>query len=190
MLCENCNKNEATIHYTEVINGVKNEHHLCGECMQEMNCGIDGDSPFSKLIKGILSAHMGNNGQETKEKILRIKCSKCGMDYKELTEKGNFGCSECYSIFGPLVIENIKEIQGSLIHTGKKYKKYIEHEKKAIEANYESIFNCEKVISENGYSNVKQIGNMELQLKEALKIEDYEEAARLRDAIKHIKEEM
>ena len=29
MLCEKCQKNVATFHYTEVVNGVKNEHHLC-----------------------------------------------------------------------------------------------------------------------------------------------------------------
>ena len=32
MLCEKCNKNQATFHYAEVINGVRSEHHLCSEC--------------------------------------------------------------------------------------------------------------------------------------------------------------
>ena len=32
MLCEICGENEATFHYSEVVNGNKTEHHLCSEC--------------------------------------------------------------------------------------------------------------------------------------------------------------
>ena len=32
MLCEICGENEATFHFSEVVNGNKTEHHLCSEC--------------------------------------------------------------------------------------------------------------------------------------------------------------
>ena len=32
MLCQICNKNPATIHVQEIINGEKKVFHLCGEC--------------------------------------------------------------------------------------------------------------------------------------------------------------
>ena len=32
MLCEICGENEATFHYSEVVNGNRTEHHLCSEC--------------------------------------------------------------------------------------------------------------------------------------------------------------
>ncbi len=35
MLCENCQKREATYHVTQTINGHKTEKHLCGQCAQE-----------------------------------------------------------------------------------------------------------------------------------------------------------
>ena len=33
MLCEKCGINTATFHYTEVVNGIKSEHHLCKQCV-------------------------------------------------------------------------------------------------------------------------------------------------------------
>ena len=81
MLCEKCNKNEATIHYTEVINGVRKERNLCSECMQELDYNMDGEFPFSKLLKGILTAHLGNVSFDNNP-AMQIKCNKCGMDYE------------------------------------------------------------------------------------------------------------
>ncbi len=37
MICDNCKKNEATVHITKIINGVKQEHSLCDVCASELN---------------------------------------------------------------------------------------------------------------------------------------------------------
>ena len=62
MLCEICGENEATFHYSEVVNGNKTEHHLCSECAAKTDISyytnlLDGDkscpslpSPSSRLI--------------------------------------------------------------------------------------------------------------------------------------------
>ena len=39
MLCQKCNKNEANVKYTEIINGEKKEMMLCEECSHEL--GLD-----------------------------------------------------------------------------------------------------------------------------------------------------
>ena len=39
MLCERCKIREANIQYTEVINGIKTEHHFCAHCAREMDFG-------------------------------------------------------------------------------------------------------------------------------------------------------
>ena len=36
MLCQNCNKNEATTYYKETINGQTRELHLCPECAAKL----------------------------------------------------------------------------------------------------------------------------------------------------------
>lgn len=183
MLCDNCNKNEATIHYTEVINGVKSEHHLCSECMQELDNGREGEFPFSRLIRGILSSHFAGNGQGLNP-ASQIKCSKCGMTYDEFTRIGKFGCAECYGVFGPLIMDNIKKIQGSSTHTGKKYRNQQENEQET-----EILLSTpagRQPVKKN--SEEDRILQLDGQLKAALKVEDYDEAARLRDEIKLLKE--
>ena len=59
MLCENCHQNEASIHYTEIINGVKKEHHICMDCARRLNfAGMsdssDAEFPFVRLLTGLL----------------------------------------------------------------------------------------------------------------------------------------
>ena len=61
MICERCKIREATISYTEIINGQKTEHHFCTQCAQEMNFGaasvlFDGEFPFSKLLSALSGA--------------------------------------------------------------------------------------------------------------------------------------
>ena len=58
MLCERCKIREANIQYTEVINGVKTEHHFCAQCAKEMDFGpyaaiFDGEFPLGKLLSGL-----------------------------------------------------------------------------------------------------------------------------------------
>ena len=184
MLCDICNKNEATVHYTEVINGVKSERHLCSECMKEMDNGLEGEFPFAKLIKGILSAHIAS-GQENNA-ALQLKCNKCGMTYHQFAKAGKFGCSECYSVFGPLILDNIKKIQGSSTHTGKKYKKADQNTD--ISGLFEENSDDKSIAGKNKGSRDTDIEVLQNRLKKAVAAEDFEEAAKLRDEIKELKE--
>ena len=36
MMCDNCGKNEATVRYSENINGRKKELNLCSQCSQKL----------------------------------------------------------------------------------------------------------------------------------------------------------
>ena len=59
MLCERCKIREANIQYTEVINGVRTEHHFCAQCARELDFGqysaiFDGEFPLAKLLSGLL----------------------------------------------------------------------------------------------------------------------------------------
>ena len=59
MLCERCKIREATIKYTEIINGVKTEHNLCSHCDEGDGFGqysalLGWDVPLGKLLSGLL----------------------------------------------------------------------------------------------------------------------------------------
>jgi len=173
MLCENCSKNDATIHYTEIVNGVMSEHHICGECAKELDLsyysdGLSSELPFAKLLTGLLASKMLLQ-QENNNIMTHVICPKCGMNYDEFTKVGKFGCAECYNVFGPLIEEHMKKLHGNSVHTGKQYK------------------NFDDIIEENDDSQ-KDLEILNAKLKESVKLENYEEAAKFRDEIKRIKE--
>lgn len=179
MLCENCNENEATIHYTEIINGVKSEHHICSECAAKLDFGgygsmLGGQLPFARLLTGLFSAGRASGTEENP--MAHIICPQCGMSYEEFTKIGKFGCAECYNVFGPLIDDSIKKIQGSSEHRGKEYKAA-----DSAEADLEEAKPDEKLNDE------QEIERLQARLKAAIAIEDYESAADLRDRIKGLK---
>lgn len=192
MFCEKCMKKIATFHYSEVINGVKNEHHLCAECAANTDVSyysnlFDDGQQFAKLFSGILgsivsSGEIGEIRQE-KNQVTGICCPNCGMSYGEFCKNSAFGCPECYDVFGLMISDKIRKIQGSDTHIGKKPAAYTS-DKKTNKNENTQINETE----ENKESTVR-IEVLERKLKEAIEIEDFEEAARLRDKIKVMKED-
>ncbi len=58
MLCEECGKRMATLHFTKIINGEKTEYHLCEVCAKEKGeklTGLDTGFSFQDLLSGLLN---------------------------------------------------------------------------------------------------------------------------------------
>ena len=123
MLCERCKVREATIQYTEVVNGVRTEHNFCAQCAQELDFGqystiFDSDFPLGKLLSSLL----GVGGASEEEKMNQVVCPTCKTSYGEFIKNSRFGCPDCYEVFDLLISEKIKQLQGSDSHKGKKPK--------------------------------------------------------------------
>lgn len=179
MLCEKCKIREANIQYTEVVNGVKKEHHFCAQCAKEMDFGVyaaifDGEFPLGKLLSGLLGIEDTEKGPD---KLQQIACPTCGTSYSEFVKDSRFGCADCYSVFGPLMEDSIKQLQGSLMHTGKT---------PAFQRmDYES--HNEDSEEDGSDSSRNELSELDARLKEALRFEDYETAAVCRDRIKELR---
>ena len=195
MLCENCYQNEATFHYTEVINGVMTEHHLCSSCASKMGLSGFGDSlggnfPFVKLLTGLFAAS-NRAGEEADNPMLHVKCPKCGMNYQEFIRVGKFGCAECYDVFGPLIEDNMKKLQGSIEHKGKRHldkSEGADNENKNETASKSISGKAAEKKSKSKTDILDEIAVLNAKLKEAIELEEYEDAARYRDEIKALKE--
>lgn len=178
MLCERCKKREANIIFTEVINGVKKEHNYCSQCASKTEIGqlIENEFPLSKLLSEILGVQPETeNKLEKRDKLSQIVCPTCKTTYKEFVKNSQFGCADCYDVFGPLIRNNIKSLHGSDIHIGK-VPKYSDRENNAI-------------LEENDDNNSEEdIAILQLRLKDALQEEEYEDAAMYRDKIRELKE--
>ena len=64
MKCERCNKNEATITYTETVMGNSTKYNLCAECAAKMNPGAALSSVFGtgvSLLESLIGNMFGSN---------------------------------------------------------------------------------------------------------------------------------
>ena len=79
MLCQKCKKNEATTHYTQIINGKRQELHLCAECATKQNLNVFGDLPnlFGSMFFGEPQHRRMSTGSVR-------ACPKCGMTLDEI----------------------------------------------------------------------------------------------------------
>ncbi|MCI8514305.1 MAG: excinuclease ABC subunit B [Lachnospiraceae bacterium] len=183
MLCERCGVREANIRYIEVVNGVKTEHHLCSECAREMDFSeysavFDGDDPIGKLLSGILGVQLAVHPKK-EEEWDRIRCPVCHTSYSEFVENSRFGCAQCYEVFDLLMQENVKKLQGSDMHTGKR-PKFGRPEARASEG----------AVEKAELTREEELKILQSKLRDAVSEEEFEEAAKYRDAIRTLKERM
>ncbi|MEG1003810.1 excinuclease [Clostridium sp.] len=166
MLCERCNNNKASIHLIKVIKGEKTGMWLCEDCAKEF-----GESQLTELLgkeKFSLSEMLNNIFDMTTNELMKDNiCKACGTTYTEFKEKGLLGCSKCYKYFTADLNSKIKEFQGEYKHKGKIPKR------------------AGELISKN-----KNLQKLKEDLRKAIVIENYEEAAVIRDEIKILEEDL
>ncbi len=184
MLCEKCKIREANIKYTEVINGVKNEHNLCAQCAKEMDLGhysaiFDGEFPLGKLLSALLGLE---ESSQKEDKLQQIMCPSCKTTYQEFVENSRFGCPDCYGVFDLLIGDKIKKLQGNGTHIGKK-PKYQKIEALTREGEAGQPF------AEPELSRDEQLEILKAKLQEAVLKEEYQLAARYRDEIRSLSQE-
>lgn len=192
MLCEKCKIREANIKYTEIINGAKTEHNLCSHCAREMDLGqytaiLDGEFPLGKLLSGLLGIE--DYEEETDERA-RVVCPTCGTSFEDFVENSRFGCPDCYGVFDLFISDKMKQLQGSGNHKGKRPKFQSKFERERQEAGITQSQGNDGIDTKTGASTgtEDQIITLTARLKEAVRSEEYEQAAHYRDQIKALKE--
>jgi len=172
MICDFCKKNKATIHLIRVQNDNVEKVNICAECAGDFSFFSEDDfyKDLTKILYEIFKADEGqpNGIQELKNlKNLEIRknrsCSFCGMDLKNIKKLGKMGCPNCYSEFKNILLPIIKAIHKNIEHKGK--------------------------IPENTTGQIKlekSIRDLRNRLKREIFVENFEEAARIRDEIRQL----
>ncbi|TZE82685.1 UvrB/UvrC motif-containing protein [Calorimonas adulescens] len=183
MLCERCGKNPATVHYTQIVNGVKSEAHLCSECAKEVGATFGGN--LQGMMSGFMPFVFGNNfftepfgpgsflsgfmdwGMSPGTVEEELRCEYCGLLYSQFKKTGFLGCPKCYSTFRERLNPLIRRVHGSSNHVGKVPRR------------------------KGGNLRIKrEIEELRAQLDEAVKKEEFEKAAELRDRIKDLEKKL
>ena len=173
MLCEKCKKRTATVFYNENINGNVCSYSLCGECAAKLHekgeiqditsmIGSFAD-PFSELQDHFFSGFFGLPSQKALHG--ERKCPECGSSYHEIASSGKVGCAQCYDTFAEELSRSIQSIHGTTSHTGT-----VPARQRAKQERSEWIKKLKK------------------DLQDAVRREDYEAAAKLRDEIRQLEQ--
>lgn len=201
MLCQNCGKNEVNFRYTQIINGVKKEMALCDKCAKSMGLeSLDFNMPihFSNFLGDFFE---GNDASflPSFTKTQTLQCNHCGTSYDEFIDTGKFGCSHCYNIFADGLNNVLKNIHGASKHVGRRSRlNSIEKESMANEAEKIKNKSTKKIEDENSTTTISEkektkampkeekIIKLNQELKQAIREERYEDAAKIRDEIKKV----
>jgi protein arginine kinase activator len=160
--CDRC-ENPATVHLTEIKGEQKTERHLCEKCAASLHVPSAGKE-LAKLLKSFEPAlSLATQGQAVSTR----SCPECGMSYAEFRQHGRFGCARDYEIFVEQIEKLLKRIHGAARYAGKKPGGGAVHPPPTRD----------------------EILRVRVLLDEAVKAENYEEAARLRDQIRKLTDE-
>ena len=160
MLCDICGNKEATVHLTEIVNDKVTKLHLCEECAKEKGVEMEEHFGLSDLLAGL--ADLGTNNVEP-EVMDTTKCPSCKFTYQDFKKVGRLGCSECYEAFKNQLAPLLKRIHGADRHVGK------------------VSLTVGKTVKDT-----KTIQDLKMKMEKAIQLEEFEEAARIRDQIKEM----
>ena len=154
MMCEMCGNKQATTFLTLMVNEKVKKMHLCESCAAES--GLDGTQPIS-----ITDVLLGLGGKKASAEMSRKTCSQCHMRFTDFKKTSRLGCQACYAAFAEELAPLLESIQKGKQHVGKKPLRM-----SVVEPALE------------------QVSALKESLAVAVKAENYEEAARIRDRIR------
>lgn len=173
MLCQNCQKREATTHIKRVINGEATESHLCENCAKEL--GFDGFfDDFSLSIPNIFSSFFKDSAFALAG-AKNEPCEKCGSSFDDIIRTGMVGCADCYSRFYDRLLPSIQRIHGRTGHVGRIPIEYTKVDDEPIKEEKKEL------------SVEEKIEKLESEMQKAVEAQNFEQAATLRDEIKELK---
>lgn len=166
MNCKVCYKNEPKYFFRCLIaNTPAKDIFVCEECFQKMSNGEEVLAMIGEniIIKG---NEEGQHLNPITESAAELRCTACNTGLNEIGKTGRFGCEKCYEVFSDLIA--VADVQID------------EKEKKLKEA-----------LGDKAQESVEsgKVKALENKMQQAIKMEDYESAAKIRDEITKLKEE-
>ncbi len=159
MLCDICGTEQASIHIRQVTEGESVELALCAKCaaVRGISAGEGPAFSVSDLLTGLIDV---KKRVPTKRRI----CPRCGQTLENLKKRSRVGCTECYVVFGREIRGVLGSLHGKAQHRGKLPRRIAAYKTLLID-----------------------VESLKRRLKSAVRAENYEEAARIRDRIAELK---
>ncbi|MBM80021.1 MAG: DNA helicase UvrBC [Planctomycetaceae bacterium] len=162
--CQQCSK-PATLHITEIREGEVQALHLCESCAQEY---WHSELESSETEDASNSPFPMSMVEDELEELDSLSCPNCGISFKQFRAQGRLGCPHDYVAFEAELLPLLENIHGDTAqHCGKA-------PKRAPDA------------SQRQYRLIR----LRNDLRSAVDMENYEEAAQIRDEISELEQEL
>ncbi|MCC7518312.1 MAG: UvrB/UvrC motif-containing protein [Verrucomicrobiae bacterium] len=157
MKCHVCKTGDATVHLTQIVNGKVQKVDLCEACAKEKGVTNPTELSISDLLFGLEQEDAGTPPRASAES----RCPSCEMKLSDFRRAARLGCPRCYEAFSDALAPMLKGMHKGRQHLG-------------------------KIPPGGGDETAKGDSLMRLrqELLAAVKAENFEAAARLRDQIK------
>lgn len=160
-LCDICGKKEATLVVRKLNkDGNATDLNICAECAKSQGLTGVEECPADSVA---IIAELKSKMEENDEKVV---CGHCQMSYAEFKRLGKLGCSDCYQAFAEKLKSLLRRLHGAVQHIGKTPHQGRKRAQERLE-----------------------IQRLRVELEKAIKQEDYERAAALRDQLKRREDE-
>lgn len=173
MQCDVCKTKEAEVFLTQIVEGKIQKVNLCKACSKDR--GVDDPTGFALTE---LLAGLGTSTEAEKPPVELVqtvaertssssepaqRCPVCNFTQADFKKTGRLGCSECYQTFSESLGNLLKAMHKGTSHTGKMPV---------------SIAKAQKIN--------ERLKALQEDLQRAVRDENYEGAASLRDQIRRI----
>ncbi len=159
MICGDCGK-PASIRFVEMVDGELRTLTLCDDCASTRGMALSLAplaGPLVNMLMGLLEEMKGEPDETASEPA----CPDCGLTYAEFRRSGKLGCAGCYEALSSELRPLLRRVHGSTQHVGT----IPSHAPPGIELD-------------------RQARSLRLELERAVRAEDYERAAELRDRVR------
>jgi protein arginine kinase activator len=154
--CSICG-NPAAVRIEQIVQNIKQSINLCESCARNYGVLTKDMMSFS-VVKPIGAALFGDLSLSMTAPNC---CHHCGYTIDFFRKTGNVGCPRCYECFDKQLLPLIERMQKSLQHMGKRPKNF--------------SMPVEKNLTKE---------SLEKKLQRAIELEDFEEAAKIRDQLR------
>lgn len=155
--CQRCNE-RATLYITEIEDQGVEEHNLCYKCAQKYLHDTE-ENHAAKETAGAVAAKVAVPAAKTGS----AQCPVCGISFEDFRSTGRLGCAHDYEVFRNELRPLLENVHGNLRHIGK----------------------VPRRMPADTQLHTRRI-QLRQELQQAIAVEDYERAAKLRDEIDHL----
>jgi protein arginine kinase activator len=161
MNCDVCKQKSATVFLTQIVDGKMQKVNLCESCSKEKGVTDPTGFALADLLLGLGASH------EMEKTTAGTRCPTCGFSQADFKKTGRFGCSTCYDAFGDGLDNMFKGMHKGTEHKGKVPTRLLQAKLRQ-----------------------EELKKLQRELRKAVADEKYEDAAQLRDRIKHLESEV